>query len=282
MSSHLNQRTGTVPRQDSLAQGLVVRTSAEPSDLGRLFDYLRREECAHSWRNIEPCRRTSAQDLLEWENELRPTELLFFYAEQAGALRFVAGSAVATRISNDFPHEGFCVLSRCYIMPEFRGRGIYHDVLQYRLDYCIERFAPELRAIHIGTADPRVARVITRAARPGWAPFIHLGEENLHVSEQTRTVDDYLMLSPAYLRCLEIALAGPAAPACVIELRRALGMLRGVVAARNVGLLVQRAFTDARAEGWFDEHDAADFEQLVAFCAAVPLIGFGDSDAKPR
>jgi GNAT superfamily N-acetyltransferase len=283
VSTHLNEHAATAaPSNGSFRGGLVVRPSAEPEDLHRLFDYLRREECAHSWRNIEARRMGSAQDLLEWENELRPTDLLFFYAEHAGELRFVAGSAVAARISNEFPHEGFCVLSRCYIMPEFRGRGIYRDILQYRLDYCVRRFGPGLSAIHIGTADPRVARVITRVSRPGWPPFIHLGEEELHVSADTRTVDDYLMLTPAYLRRLEAALASHAAPACVVELRRTLGMLRGAEPARDVGLRVKLGFADASAEGWFDAQDAADFEQLVAFCAAVPLIGFEVSDGKLR
>jgi GNAT superfamily N-acetyltransferase len=282
MVAHLNQRAATLaPSNQNFAGQLVVRASAEPEDLARLFDYLRREECAHSWRNLDAdCR--SVRELLVWENELRPTDLLFFYAEHAGELRFVAGSAVAARISNEFPHEGFCVLSRCYILPEFRGFGIYRDILQYRLDYCVRRFAPGLSAIHIGTADPRVARVITRAVRPGWPPFIHLGEEKLHVSAQTRTVDDYLMLAPAYLQRMAAVLAGRVVPPGVLDLRRALGMLRGAEPARDVGLRVKRGFDDACAEGWFNTHDAAAFEELVAFCAAVPLIGFEESDGKLR
>jgi GNAT superfamily N-acetyltransferase len=281
MGAHLDRGVATAPPSDgSSAGGLVVRPSVEPSDLRRLFDCLQRENCAHSWRNIEARRRRSVQDLLEWENESRPTELFFFYIEQAGELRLVAGSAVAARMSNEFPHAGFSVLSRCYVMPEFRGHGFYRDILRYRLDHCVRRFGRKLSAVHLGTVDPRVARVITRVSRPGWPPFIHLGEEKLHVSAQTRTVDDYIIFAPAYLRRLEAELAGDAAPAGVVELRRALGMLRGAEPARDVGLRVKRGFADACTEGWFDTHDAAPFEQLVAFCAAVPLIGFEEGEWK--
>jgi GNAT superfamily N-acetyltransferase len=283
MSAHPDQAAATIaPSNESSAGALLVRPSVEPTDLHRLFDCLRREDCVHSWRNIEAPRRGSLQGLLEWENELRPTELFFFYVEHAGQLRLVAGGAVAARISNEFPHAGFCVLSRCYITPEFRGRGFYRDILRYRLEHCVSRFGSGLSAVHIGTADPRVARVVTRVSRPGWPPFVHLGEEKLHVSAQSRTVDDYIMLAPAYLRRLEAGLGGPAAPACVVELRRAVGMLRGAEPARDVGLRVKRGFAEARAEGWFDAHDPAAFEQLVAFCAAVPLIGFEEIDGDLR
>jgi GNAT superfamily N-acetyltransferase len=275
MGAHLDQAVATAASSNgSFVGALVVRSSVEPSDLRRLFDCLGREDCVHSWRNVEARRRRSAQDLLEWENELRPTELFFFYVEQAGEQRLVAGSTVAARVSNEFPHAGFCVLSRCYIMPEFRGRGFYREILRYRLDHCVRRFGSRLNAVHIGTGDRRVAGVITRVARPDWPPFVHLGEEHLHVSGQTRAVDDYVTLAPAYLQRLQEGLAGHAAPECVVELRRVLGMLRGIELARDVGLRVKRGFADACADGWFDAHDAAAFEQLVDFCAAVPLIGF--------
>lgn len=262
------------------ASALLVRSAVEPSELDRLFDCLQSEDCVHSWRNIEARRRRSVPDLLEWENELRPTELFFFCVEEAGELCLVAGSAVAARMSNEFPHEGFCVLSRCYVMPEFRGRGFYEQILRYRLEHCVRRFGSRLSAVHIGTADPRVARVITHLSRPGWPPFIHLGEEELHVSAQARTVDDYIILAPAYLRRLEAGLIGRAAPPSVVELRQVLGTLRGAEPARDIGLRVKRGFDAACAEGWFDDRDGADFAQLLAFCAAVPLIGFEASDAQ--
>lgn len=268
------------PRDQNSADALVARSSAAPSDLRRLFECLRRENCVHSWRNIGAERRRNTRDLLEWENELRPTELFFFYLAHAGELLLVAGGTVAERISNEFPHAGFCVLGRCYVMPEFRGCGFYRDIMWHRLDYCVRRFGSELSAVHIGTVDPRIARVITRVSRPGWPPFVHLGEERLHVAAQTRLVDDYVMLAPTYLRRLEAGLVGRGAPRCVVELRRALGMLRGVEPARDVGRRVRSGFVNACAEGWFAAHDPAPFEQLMAFCAAVPLIGFEESDGE--
>lgn len=281
MSARPNQTLAAAALDDKApASPLLVRSAVEPSDLDRLFDCLQSEHCVHSWRNTEARRRRSVPDLLKWENELRPTELFFFYVEEAGELCLVAGSAVAARMSNEFPHEGFCVLSRCYVMPEFRGRGFYDQILRYRLEHCVRRFGSRLNAVHIGTADSRVARVITHLSRPGWPPFIHLGEEELHVSAQARTVDDYIILAPAYLRRLEAGLVGRAAPGSIVEMRQVLGTLCGAEPARDIGLRVKRGFDAACTEGWFDDRDSADFEQLLAFCAAVPLIGFEAGDGQ--
>jgi GNAT superfamily N-acetyltransferase len=275
MGAHLHHTVATAVADDGIfTRAPVARSSVESSELRRLFDCLQRENCVHNWKNIEARRCRSARELIEWENALRPTELFFFYVEYAGELRLAAGSAVAARINNDFPHAGFCVLSRCYVMPEFRGRGFYRDILAHRLNHCVRRFGATLNAVHIGTADPRIARVITSVSRPGWPPFVHLGTESLHVSTQARTVDDYIVITPAYLQRLEVALAGRSVPACVVDLRRALEMLRGAEPARDVGMRVKYAFARTREVGWFDIHDAAAFEQLISFCAAVPLIGF--------
>lgn len=267
-----NAWAATAPAED-----FVVRQSIEPGDLRRLFDCLVQESCVHSWRNIGPQGQASLEELLAWENQRRPTELFFFYVERRGQLQLVAASAVADRLTRDFPHPGFCVLSRCYIMPEFRGQGFYRRILHYRLEHCRARFGDLLRGIHIGTVDQRIACAITRPAMPSWPRFIHLGEEELRVAGQVRTVGDYILLVPAYVRRLQQALAGADAPPCVLELRERLATIDSA-AIDNLGIFVKRRFDQARAHGWFDDHDPHDLEQLLLFCSAIPLVGFSEHE----
>src|SRR4051812_36519063 len=102
------------------AEGLVVGQSVDPGNLRRLLESLAQEECvAHSWRNLNP--EGTLEGLIQWENTRRPTKLFFFHRKCGDEMRMVAASAVADRLNRDFPHQGFCVLGRCCIMPEFRS-----------------------------------------------------------------------------------------------------------------------------------------------------------------
>lgn len=252
-------------------EDLVVSQSVEPDDLRRLFECLVNEECVHSWRNFGL--DGTLDELLQWENQLRPTQLFFFYLRRGGERRLVAAGAVADTLTRDFPHAGFCVLGRCYIMPEFRGQGYYRRILSYRLGYCGTRFEDTLNAIHIGSVNDRITRIITNHGLDGWPKFIHLGEEELRVAGEIRTVGAYMLLIPGYVNKIRSALAGVHAPRCVIELRNALSRVdSGDI--RNLGMVMKEAFEEACALGWFDERDSVEIEQLLLFCRAIPLVGF--------
>ena len=250
---------------------LIVGQSIEPSDLHRLLDCLNHEDCVHSWRNFGP--NGTLEELRAWENQRRPTQLFFFYAKRGGQQRILAASAVAEKVTRDFPHPGFCVLGRCYIMPEFRGQGFYRRILQYRLQYCRSRFGKALNGIHIGSVSEKITFAITGHHLPGWPPFFHLGEEELRVAGEIRTVGDYMLFVPEYLDRLQNELAGPLAPACVVELRKALSTLESDDI-RDLGLFIKSRFQEARSQGWFADRDPECLEQLLLFCAHIPLIGF--------
>jgi hypothetical protein len=255
----------------AVTEEFVISRSVGADNLRRLLQCLASEDCVHSWKNFGG--QGSLEDLLRWENDLRPTELFFFYLKRRDELRLVAAGAVADRLKHGFPHPGFCVLGRCYIMSEFRGQGFYRRVLRYRLEYCRARFGRALKAVHIGSDNNRIARVVTNHRLPGWPRFIHLGEEELTVGGQVKLVDAYLQLFPEYLRSLRAALAGAHAPQCVLELRHALVAIEcGDV--RNLGIVVRDGFEKARAQGWFDQRDAREINQLLSFCSSVPLVGF--------
>jgi GNAT superfamily N-acetyltransferase len=251
---------------------LVVTRSINPDDLRQLLGQLTREDCVHSWKNFGSDGTLEA--LLRWENNLRPTEIFFFYLKRDDLMRMVAVGAVADRLMHGFPHPGFCVLGRCYIIPEFRGRGLYRRVLHYRLEYCRERFGTALSAVHLGSDSNWIARVVANHQLPGWPRFIHLGQEQLTVAGKAKLVDAYLMLLPEYLEKIRRALAGPRPPTCVVDLRHALAATEWDDV-RNVGAAVRDGFERARAYGWFDQRDAREIEQLLTFCRSVPLVGFG-------
>jgi hypothetical protein len=261
----------TSPADIGGMEELVVTHSVDPDNLRRLFESLMHEDCVHSWRNFG--RQGTLEGLFQWENELRPTQLFFFYLERGGERRMLAASAVADKLTRDFPHPGFCVLGRCYIMPEFRGQGLYRRTLHYRLEYCRARFGNALNAVHIGSVDERITRAITNHCLPGWPNFIHLGEEELQVAGQIRRVGDYLLLVPEYVRKIQNALVGDRAPVCVVALRNVLSTIdSGNI--RNLGMLLKETFEEASSDGWFDEHDSYEIEQLLLFCASIPLVGF--------
>lgn len=250
---------------------LVVSESVAPDDLRRLLGSLIQEDCVHSWRNFGAV--GTVDELLQWENERRPTRLFFFRLKQGGTVRVVAAGAVADRLTWDFPHTGFPVLGRCCIMPEYRSRGFYRHILRYRLEYCRAEYGSALNAIHIGAVNDRIARVITNHGLPGWPRFIHIGEEELDVAGEIRKVGAYLLLLPEFLHRMQDALSGDGAPPCVAELRSALaGAESGDV--RNLGMLVKEKFAEARRLGWFDARDSRDIEKLLLFCGSVPLVGF--------
>ncbi len=249
---------------------MVASQHIEPEDLRRLLDSLAHEDCVHSWRNFDS--HGTLDEMLEWENRLRPTRIFFFYLKLGSERRLVAASAVADRLTRDFPHLGFCILGRCYIMPEFRGQGFYQRILHYRMQYCRDQLQDALKAIHIGSTDDRISRVLTNHRLPGWPTFIHLGVEKLRIAEQVRRVDAYMLLTPEYIRKMQIALSGTHAPGCVTELRTALSRIKSGDA-RDFGMVIKDAFDEAGKHGWFDEHDSGELEQLLLFCRSIPLVG---------
>jgi len=251
-------------------EDLIVTQSIDKDNLRRLLECLAHEDCIHSWKNFGP--DGTLDELLQWENERRPTRLFFFHLKCNGKLRMIAASAVAERLTGDSPHPGFCVLGRCYIMPEFREMGFYRSILHYRLEYCRAQFGSRLNAIHIGSVSERISRVITNHRLASWSNFVHLGEEELRVAGKIRTVGAYMLLLPEYVRQIRSSLDGAHAPSCVLELRDVFaGIASGSI--RNLGVLAKKKFEDACACGWFDEHSPHEIEQLLAFCRSIPLVG---------
>ncbi|MES2937608.1 MAG: GNAT family N-acetyltransferase [Pseudomonadota bacterium] len=248
----------------------VVSQAASPRDLTLLLDSLSREDSAHSWKNFD--RTAGLEDLLRWENSRRPTEVFFFHLKRGDDLQIVGTGSVAEYLNSRFDDPGVPVLGRCYILPEFRGRGIYRRVLQFRFERCIARLGHKLKGVHIGSDDERIAHVIAQPS-PHWPRFHHLGEEALPIAGQTKLVNAYISLLPGFSRSLAQALEGQGAPPALAALHRRLTGTEPADA-RNLGIELRDALDGAQERAWLSQRDCGPIDQLMAFCRAVPLVGF--------
>lgn len=269
----------------------VVRLSVLQSDWEHLLDSIRQERCAHSWRNFSPS--GTFEQLVAWENALRPTQIFFYYcpspspsSRQEGdantaeaGLRLAGVATVADAIRREFPYPGFPVLARCYILPEFRARGLYRRIVQHRLAFCHERWGDGLRAIHIGTADDRVAQTLTGggADRP---LFVRIGSQLVRAGEDICRVGAFLHFMPRYAQAMTQALCDPAGSAAEEGLRRALSRLHAGGTGED-GLEVCRLFGQLRDAGALGGRDVSSIAQFVSLCQAIPLAGI-DALASPR
>jgi GNAT superfamily N-acetyltransferase len=249
---------------------LSVSSHANATDLKDLLRCLAAEDCAHSWKSFGT--EGTADELLRWENELRPSRLFFFYLDAGTRRQLVGAGAVADTLAHGFPHAGFCVVGRCYVMPAFRGSGFYRRMLHYRLERCREKFGNELNAVHLGTSSRKVERVVTTEGLPGWPRFICVGKERLTVGGHVEMVAAYMSFLPAFLQRLCRSLEDPGVPEVAIELRNCLGALeRGD--ARDLGNAVKDLFEDERGQAWLSDHNPRELKQLMAFFRAIPLAG---------
>lgn len=189
------------------ASAVLVRSGpGVAATLPPLLSELRDEACVHSWRRrlppSGPIGSDVAAQLLADEDAHRPTTTFVYVVRRRdGSEQVGAAAAVSERIRADFAHDGFPVLARCYIRPEFRRRGLYRSVLRHRFDYCLKQWGDSLRAIHLGSADPTIWRVATM--RPDLVPpFVHVGDEDLEVAGHSHAVRDLLAFAPRYVEQL--------------------------------------------------------------------------------
>jgi hypothetical protein len=150
----------------------------------QLLDELCGDDCVHTWAQIlleSPVADDPVVAVLAHEAENRPTEFVSYLGMRAdGSLELVAVGSVAERISHAFPFDGFPVIARCYMRRRFRGAGLYRSLLAQRVALCREIWGQQLKAIHLGTANPRVMSSATSTIAGGaGARFVQVGEEDL-------------------------------------------------------------------------------------------------------
>jgi len=173
-----------------------VSKEISASDTARLIEGIQSEECVHSWKNVKLSPTNSIlNELIQSENNKRPTEFFFYIATRNnGDQTLLAVGTVAHKISSSFAHDGYPVIARCYIMPEFRNYRLYMPILKHRFEFCHKFFGDRLRGIHLGSQNPRIHSVVKKNLFE--LPFAYIGDEYLSQKDSFERVYDYLWFSP--------------------------------------------------------------------------------------
>ncbi len=273
------EQTVLVPeaRLDALGWRRLVACSAADAapSLGPLLGALRDEDCVHSWKAhlppTGPCDVAAVTRLLAAERARRPTVAFAYIAEaQTGGREVVAVGCVSSRLRADLSAVGFPVLARCFVRRQWRGRGLYRAVLSHRLAWCEARWGAELRAVHLGTADPAVWKVATTDDTLG-PPFLHIGDEDLVVGDDVHAVHDLLRFSSPYAACLLAeARALEAAPGGAEAGRRLQQLVQlGLPACGAVGL--EAALAESSPAAQAVAASSPGLEALLMLTRAIPV-----------
>lgn len=217
----------------SLGRALLARggwsvveasTRLEPGPFADLLGELARDRCVHSWKNLA---RPELSALVESEASLRPTTLFGYWGHRPGAKpELLAAAAIADRVRASFSHEGFPVLARCYIRPRFRRLGLYAHFLDHRLEVCQRVWGASLRAVHLGSSDPRVWSCVDRLPQQR-GRFVPVGFERLKSGTRLRRVRDFLYFTDGYAAALRGAATVPGLKTAVERLLSGRGGERG-------------------------------------------------------
>jgi GNAT superfamily N-acetyltransferase len=278
VNTRAKRLVGTAHRvlaQPTVGESIYTTSTIDHSRGAEMLSALPNEACSHSWRaHLPKTRAINADDvecLVDRENAHRPTTFYWFWISRGETDELFAVATVADRIARDTPVDGFPVLARSYIRPEYRSRGLYEYLVSHRVEQCRLRFGAALRGIHFGTNEPRILRAARRHMNP--SPIM-LGQELLTCPERTHHVSDYLALASGYLAQLRVELAaiysrGSAEAHDVWRLgNRLLGDCFepcAIEAATDYGRLRTAIMTLDRSV------DAPGWHELLAFCDAIPL-----------
>jgi hypothetical protein len=167
-----------------------------------LLAELKGESCGHSWRGaLQNVEAQDAEGLVRAVVELaaitRPTTLYTYWGQTPSGEAPIAIAAVSTHVRHGFPHAGFPVVARCVIRRCYRGYGLYPHLLRHRLELCRAFWGDELRAIHIGAADPAVLATLSGQS-PNGVSFACVGVERLQVADERFWVPDFIGATPRF------------------------------------------------------------------------------------
>ena len=248
-----------------------------------LLDELRNDACVHTWAETldeSPDADDIVDAVLCRESERRPTEFVSYLGVRAdGSLELVAVGSVAERIEHGFDFTGFPVIARCYTRRRFRGCGLYRHLLSQRVALCHAIWGEQLKAIHLGTANPRVMSRAT--STDSNERFVQVGEEDLGNGAHQHRVAALFRFSSSFDRRLreEIdqwiracgPLSGCAESAMVVRRQLHELIARGLCSGeyadllKNIGKLRTRSGRDLVGE-------CPSVKELFSFFDAIPLI----------
>ena len=254
---------------------VVASPTATAADLHGLIAQLHETQSDHTWRGFGPRDVDRiAEDLWAFENTRRATHVFFYHGVTHGGARELLGTgAVSPELRKVDAPPGFAVVSRCYIMQQFRSERLYAPFLRHRVEHAQALLGARLRGIHFGSSNPRVFHTVRKHAFP--VHFMYLGREHVSCSGQSFTVHDFLGLSSRFrgdllLPPAELRAAGAATRPG--ELHAALTALCrnqfGLGDYRRLKRLVEA--TDLAAV--FPSEAGRAIHSLMAFMAAIPIL----------
>jgi hypothetical protein len=178
-----------------------ARPSLDPSAAVVLAE-LGAESCGHSWRGalhgVSPDQPEAlVASVIKQVEATRPTTLYTYWGQSAQGESPIAVAALSSHVAHDFHCAGFPVVARCVIRRCYRGHGLYPHLLRHRLDLCRALWGSELRAIHIGAADPAVLATLSRQLTDAYS-FSCVGVERLEVAGERFWVPDFLAATPKF------------------------------------------------------------------------------------
>lgn len=174
----------------------IASTDIDGAQFAAVLAEIKRERCVHSWRWVSvPRGQDAAAAVRRFENSLRPTEIYCYYGLRAdGSRELVGAGTISERLRRSFKHAGFPVVARGFIRRRYRQNGIYGAMLDHRMGLCAKRWKKGLRAIHLGTANPRVLGLLSRRG------FHCVGSEVLH---GPHVVKDFLHFAKGFASDIE-------------------------------------------------------------------------------
>lgn len=184
-------------------KSVIVKETVENEQLKPLLTELQQGDYGHTWRWFDFTQSSNiSKDLYEFENKKRNTKIFYFYGitNKNEEVLFGAGT-VSDKPNANFPFTGFPVIARSYIINNFRNSRLYFPMLKFRMDVCQELFGDQLRAIHLGSSNPRVFQTVKK--KEIGIPFLFLGNENIGPSDECCIVRDFLWLTDEYRSQLE-------------------------------------------------------------------------------
>jgi len=162
----------------------------------------------HTWR-VHRCEtedqvtdeiRQAGSAALSKDIEVMGTHIISYLGRNPeGPYTFLAAGAIRNKLTSSFLNHEFPVVSRAIVAPAHREKGIGSLIVEHRMKIVLRGyFGTQPKAIHFGTESEKILHTVRRIEQEEGIRFVHIGDEQLTVSDGTHTVHDYLCFLPWY------------------------------------------------------------------------------------